>query len=146
MESKIKAIGRVKIQVFDENMNLKECHEGDNMVVTTGKMFISQRMSGTSAAVMSHIAIGTSSVKPILSDTALGTEISRVAISSSTPSGAGTITYVASFPAGTGIGVLREAAIFNAASAGTMLAKIVFGTINKSNADSLVITWIISFA
>jgi hypothetical protein len=51
------------------------------------------------------------------------------------------IQFQATFPAGTGTGALTEAAILNAASAGTMLNRVVFSVINKGALDSLTITW-----
>jgi len=54
-----------------------------------------------------------------------------------------TITYVATFPAGTGTGSLTEAGVFNSPSAnsGTMLCRTRFDVVNKGVADIIVITW-----
>jgi len=46
--------------------------------------------------------------------------------------------------AGYGTGAVSEAGIFNASSAGDMLARTVFSTINKAAADTLGITWTIT--
>ena len=123
----------------------KETQEIPNLVVTTGKTFVASRMAGTSATVMSHMAIGTSSTAAAVGNTTLGSEVARVALASTTATN-NDIVYVATFPAGTpssSAGVV-EAAIFNASSSGTMLCRTVFSIINKASTDSLSITWTIT--
>jgi hypothetical protein len=119
--------------------------EHKNLVVSVGKTNIAARMAGNTAAVMSHMAIGTGNTAAVVGDTTLETELARVAltVAGGTPS-SNTVTYSASYPAGTGTGALTEAGIFNAVSAGTMLCRTVFPVINKQVADSIVITWVIS--
>ena len=119
--------------------------EHKNLVVSVGKTNIAARMAGNTAAVMSHMAIGTGNTAAVVGDTTLETELARVAltVAGGTPS-SNTVTYSASYPAGTGTGALTEAGIFNATPAGTMLCRTVFPVINKQVADSIVITWVIS--
>lgn len=135
----LKVTGQVQVQIFDKNGVLKETQEIKNLVVTTGKTFIAARMTGTPTA-MSHMAVGASSTAAAAGDTALGSELGRVALSSST-SAANVATYVASFPAGTGTGAIVEAGIFNASSSGTMLCRTVFSVVNKGADDAMTITW-----
>jgi hypothetical protein len=141
----IKATGRLQIQVFDENGNLKDEREFNNLVVTTGKSFIASRMVGTASAVMSHMAIGAGSTSPVAGDSTLGNELGRVTLASGTSSGA-VATYVASFGAGTGTGAVTEAGIFNAGAAGTMLCRTVFAVVNKGAADSMTVTWTVTIS
>ena len=101
-------------------LNGEVVQEVDNLVVTAGKGFVASRMAGTSANVMSHMAIGTGSTAASASDTALGSEAARTALTSTNVSGA-VVTYVDTFAAGTGTGAITEAAILNASSGGTML-------------------------
>ena len=124
---------------------IEERVEHKNLVVSVGKTNIAARMAGNTAAVMSHMAIGTGNTAAVVGDTTLATELSRVAltVAGGTPS-SNTVTYSASYPAGTGTGALTEAGIFNATPAGTMLCRTVFPVINKQAADSIVITWVIS--
>jgi hypothetical protein len=119
--------------------------EHKNLVVSVGKTNIAARMAGNTVAVMSHMAIGTGNTAAVVGDTTLETELARVAltVAGGTPS-SNTVTYSASYPAGTGTGALTEAGIFNAVSSGTMLCRTVFPVINKQAADSIVITWVIS--
>lgn len=138
----IKVTGNVSIKVFDEQGNIKEEREIKNLVVTTGKGFIASRMVGSPTA-MSHMAIGASNTAPAAGDTALGSELGRVALASSNASGA-VVTYVANYPAGTGTGAVVEAGIFNASSAGTMLCRTTFAVVNKGANDGMSITWTVT--
>lgn len=120
-----------------------ETHELKNLVVDVGLNFIVSRMKDTSAAVMSHMALGAGTVAAAAANTALGNELGRVALTSTTVS-ANTITYVATFPAGTGTGAVTEAGIFNAGTAGTELCRTVFPVVNKQAGDSMTVTWTVT--
>jgi hypothetical protein len=124
---------------------IKDQRELKNLVVTAGKGFIASRMAAASASVMGWIAVGTDSTAAAVGNTALGTEVARVAttVSGGTVS-TNTVTYVSTFPAGTGTGALVEAGIFNASSAGTLLSRTVFSVVNKGSADEMTITWVIT--
>lgn len=115
----------------------------DNLVVTAGKEFVASRMAGTSAGVMSHMAVGTSTTAAAAGQTALVSESARVALGSTSVSAA-VVTYVATFPAGTGTAALTEAAILNASSGGTMLCRTVFSVVNKGSSDAMTITWTVT--
>lgn len=135
----IKVTGQVMVEITGPDGQVKERREIKNLVVTSGKTFIAGRMVGTPTA-MSHMAIGSSSTAAANADTALGGELGRVSLATSTSS-ANVVSYTASFPAGTGTGAVVEAGIFNAASAGTMLCRTVFPVINKGVDDAMSITW-----
>lgn len=124
------------------SLNGTVVQETDNLVVTAGKNWIAQRMQGTSLGVMTHMAVGTGTTAAAVGNTALVTEVSRVAL---TTSGgvvaAAVITFAATYAAGVATAALTEAGIFNAASGGTMLARTVFSVINKAAADSMTISW-----
>ena len=138
----LKVTGNVQIQLFNKDGSVKDSREIRNLVVNTGKEFIAARMVGTPTE-MSHMAIGASSTAAAAGNTALCAELGRAALSSDTSVGA-VVTYVASFPAGTGTGAVVEAGIFNAASSGTMLCRTVFSVVNKGVDDSMSITWTIT--
>jgi hypothetical protein len=144
---KIVATGELKITVTAPDGTVKQEETVKNLVVTTGLGFIASRMAGTSANVMSHMAIGTGTSSALAANTTLGAEAARVALTSTTPSGAA-IAYVASFPAGTpaSLTAITEAGIFNASSSGTMLCRTVFSVVNKDVNDTMSITWTITMA
>jgi hypothetical protein len=137
--------GYVSYVLRDEHGNVKQEGGFRNIVTMSGRAFIVSRMMGTSAAVMSHMGLGTSSTAASAGNTALLTEVGRTAINSTTISTTNsandTITYVATFSAGVATGALTEIGMFNAASAGTMLNRAVFAVVNKAANDSLTITW-----
>lgn len=138
----IKLTGELNIVVTGPDGQIKQNTTVPNLVVTVGKNFIASRMTGTASAVMSHMAIGSGSTAPDVANTALGSELGRVALT--TAGGVATnnvVQFVGSFPAGTGTGAVYEAGIFNAASAGTMLCRTTFAVVNKGADDSIAITW-----
>mgnify|MGYP003637236974 CR=1 FL=1 len=140
----LKLRGDVAIVLKDKNGNVKESREIKNLVVTAGLTFICSRMAGTSADVMSHMALGSSTTAASAGQTDLVSILgSREALDSSTAS-ANTIAYVSSFEAGEGTGAVTEAGIFNAASSGTMLCRTVFPVVNKQADDTMSVTWTIT--
>ena len=140
----LKLRGDVAIVLKDKNGNVKESREIKNLVVTAGLTFICSRMAGTSAGVMSHMALGSGTTAAAAGQTDLVSILgSREALDSSTAS-ANTIAYVSSFEAGEGTGAVTEAGIFNAASSGTMLCRTVFPVVNKQADDTMSVTWTIT--
>ena len=139
----LKAKGTLDIVVRGPDGNIKDEKKVENLIVDTGLDFIASRMSGTSENVMSHMAVGTGSTAAAAADTALGTELDRNALTSTTVTD-NAIAFVCSWAAGDGTGSLSEAGIFNASSAGTMLCRTVFGTVTKAADDSMTITWTIT--
>jgi len=118
-----------------------------NMVVTAGKEHVADQLAGLLQGSMSHMAIGTGATAQALTDTALQTELNRKAFTSKDQGVGGDankVIYVTSWPAGEGTGAITEAGIFNAASAGTMLARTTFPVKNKGVSDSLTLTWTLS--
>jgi hypothetical protein len=73
------------------------------------------------------------------------TELDRNVVTSATAAGA-SIVYVGTWAAGDGTGAITEAGIFNASSAGDMLARTVFSVITKDANDTLSITWTITLS
>jgi hypothetical protein len=138
----LKAKGDVRIDLTRADGSV-ETTEIKNLVVTTGLGYIVSRMKDTAATAMSHMALGSGTTAAAAGDTALGTELGRSALTSTTVFGA-TITYVASFGAGSATGAVTEAGILNAASSGTLLCRTVFPVVNKQAGDSMTVTWIVT--
>jgi len=143
--NEVKLTGMLTINRFDNTGALVETVQHENLVVTNGKNFIASRMAGTTSAVMSHMSVGIGTTAANVADLGLQTEVAIVELSSTTATD-NTVTYTATFPAGTGTGALTEAGIFNDASTGTMLCRTVFPTINKQAADSISITWVVTIS
>ena len=143
LTDKIPVKGKLHIVLKDSEGNIKDERHITNLVVSTGLAHLTSRAIDATDAVMSHMAVGTDNTAAALGNTALGTELARVSFDSNTDSGA-VLTFVATFPAGTGTGALTEAGIFNAASSGTMFSRAVFSTVNKAASDIVEITWTVT--
>lgn len=143
MLDSVKAKGKLKVELFDENKQLKDKREIDNLVVTTGKDYIATRMVANTAVIMSHMAVGSQNTAPVIAETELGAELGRVNLDSASATD-NVVSYIATFPAGTGTGSLTEAGIFNDSANGDMLCRTQFNEINKSVSDAIVITWTIN--
>jgi hypothetical protein len=141
----VKPTGLVTIvQTNAEGKIVKE-FQVPNLVVTSGKNHIAAKIAATtnSPAAMTHMAIGTGTSTPGASDTTLGPQTGRVSLSGSVVS-TNTITYTATFPAGTGDGAITEAGVFNASSSGTMLCRTTFPVVNKASGDTIAVTWVVT--
>lgn len=144
-EDTLKMKGELEIVVRDHAGKVKEIRQAKNLVVSAGKTYLASRAVGTSASIMSHMAIGTATGTPTAADTSLGTEAGRVSLASSSNS-ANAITYTATFPAGTGTGAITEAAVLNSSTGGTMLCRTTFPVVNKAAGDSIAITWVVTIS
>jgi hypothetical protein len=130
--------GRLEIALNGELVK-----EVPNLVVSAGKDYVASRMKDTTKAAMSHLAVGTGSTSPAAGDTALGSELARQTLTSTTVS-SNEVTYIATFAPGTGTGAITEAGLFNDSSAGDMLCRTTFAVVNKAAADSMTITWVVT--
>lgn len=135
--------GRLLIELIGPDGRVRETREVRNLVVTTGRNMIVDRLLASPAlGVPTHMAVGTGAVAPALGDTALGAEIaaSRVALTSKTRA-TNVLTMVGDFAAGTGTGAITEAGVFDAATTGNLHMRATFSVINKAATDTLKITW-----
>lgn len=112
LKDSIKLTGRLSIKKYDKDGKENYSKEVPNLVVTSGKEFIAQRICNNDFDVMGFMAVGDDSSTAAVAQTALQNELARVAVSSATPSGT-SATFNATFGAGVGTGALVEAGIFN---------------------------------
>ena len=140
----ILAKGTLQLVLTDEFGNVKQ-QEETNLVVNLGLAFIASRIKDATATAMSHMAIGTGTTAAAATQTALVTEVARVALASTTIVTTNVandaVQFQATFGAGTGTGAITEAGLLNAASSGTMLSRSVFSAVNKGANDTLTVTW-----
>lgn len=134
----LKLTGKLKIALNGETVQ-----EVDNLVVTDGKEYVASRMKDATATAMSHMAIGSGSTAAAAGNSALGSELGRVALTS-TNVASNVVTYAATFAAGTGTGAVTEAGILNASTSGDLLCRTVFSVVNKGASDSMTITWTVT--
>lgn len=153
IKDKLKVTGKLSIKHVGKDGNVIREYKFKNLVVSTGLGFIAARLADSGAPdQMSHMAIGSSTSSPNLTNTVLGTETGRAALTTAggvpgSPT-ATDITYTATFAAGVGTGPITEAGIFNASGtgAGTMLCRTTFLEINKGIDDTLAVSWVISIS
>lgn len=144
LQENVKFTGDVSVVLYNPKTGeVKDRREIKNLVVTAGKQFIASRMVGTSANVMSHMALGAGTTAAAVGDTALGSELGRVALTTATASGA-VVTYTATFGPTVATGAVTEAGVLNASSAGALLCRTVFAVVNKGADDAMAITWAIT--
>jgi len=143
MKDTLTVKGKVHVLLTDENGKVKKEEHGDNLVVTVGKAFVASALIAASASPFTHVACGSSSTVAALANTTLGSELARVAATTSNPT---TVTslFVAAFPAGTGTGTIEEVGIFNNAIDGTMFSRYLTGSYVKSAGDTLTVSWTIT--
>lgn len=141
--------GEVDIVLRGPDGRVKQRELVKNLVVTTGRAHCADQMADQGDAAMAYMAIGTGTTAPLVSDTALETEIDRNALDSKiqgTGSDANKVTYTCTWGPGDGTGAITEAGVFNSASAGIMLSRVVFDVKNKGAGDNLVLTWTLTFS
>jgi hypothetical protein len=146
--------GTVELVLRDAQGNIKQEQTVQNIITATGLAHMANRISGISSpAAMGWMAIGTGAAAAAVTDTLLGAEIARVALSPAvslvtTTQANDTIQYQATFGAGVGTGALAEAGVFGVVTANTgpMLNRLVFAVINKGASDALSITWKVKVA
>ena len=135
--------GKLTISLNDEIVQ-----ETNNLVVTAGKEWVAARMKDTST-VMTHMGVGTGTTAAVIANTALETQHGdgrqTLTTSGGTVAGA-VITFHRTFAAGNQTGAITEAGIFTAATGGTMLARNVFGVVNKGALDTMTISWAVTIS
>ena len=111
----------------------------DNIIVNVGFDFIADAIgkSASRPSVMGFIALGTGTTAAAASQSALVSELDRNAATYAHTVGTKAFSFTADFLAGDGTGAITEAGVFNAASGGIMLDRVVFPVVNKGADDSL---------
>ena len=111
----------------------------DNIIVNVGFDFIADAIgkSASRPSVMGFIALGTGTTAAAASQSALVSELDRNAATYAHTTGTKAFSFTSDFPAGDGTGAITEAGVFNAASGGIMLDRVVFPVVNKGADDSL---------
>lgn len=138
MES-IQFSGKLHIQIYDANGNLKDERFIKNNVTSAAKAaIIDQLLNAPTLRKIGWMAVGTSDPTPLL----LGNEIARVSLSSKTRQGL-VLSISAIFPAGIGTGAWTEAGTFDVVTpkAENMWMSSKFAVVNKGASDTITINW-----
>ena len=151
MKGKLDIFGHGRAILRDEAGRIKELREFDNVFTDVGDAHVADQMASTPGeSVMSDMAVGTVTTTLTAGDTQLGGEDNRNTLTSFTQGAGGDdnkVVYIGDWAAGDATGALTEAGIFNShtADSGTMLCAQTFSVINKGAADTLQITWTVTF-
>lgn len=149
MNEKTGAEGRLLIQVMRDGREIAR-REGRNTVVNTGKALLANRAFSNTPNIFQFLQLGTGGTAASSAQTNLATPLSSGTIASrqtaQTIAMSGTRTakwehtWTASEFSAAGV---REVGMFNTRPTSTvsMFARFVFTTVNKTNADTLKITW-----
>lgn len=123
----------------------------DNVVVTAGRAWVLgqlQTVNQVTSQVISHLAIGSSTVAPVTGDTTLGGEVTRLAISSFLTTGltANPPSWQAqaSFATNLANTTLAEMGLFNSSGGGTMLGHATFASFVKATSNTFSVSYTIS--
>ena len=131
-----------KGELFDENMNLKSVTYKHNTIVNSGFDFMCNALGNYNRpAAMEYIAIGSGSTANSMTMTSLVKQLARVQGTYSHTNGTKFFTLRSSFGPGVGSGTINEIAVFNASSGGTMLDRVVIGTVTKEAGDTYNVTF-----
>ena len=140
MESEVKAVGAINIEVW-EGDTLREVIKENNLVVTLGKTNIAQLLGGhASGKKIEKIGIGTSSANATVSNTALtGAFIKAIDTVTYPDSQSVQFNFDIDNDEGNGI-TIREFGLYNSNNV-LCARKVRTGEIAKSNLIRLVGSW-----
>ena len=142
--------GVMEAKLFGPDGQLKERREVHNTVTTLcHKMAADQLLAAPAVVTPGWMELGTGTGQGA-SDTILAAYISgsRTGLDSKTRGANAIVTMVCTFASGVGTGAVTEAGVFNVVTQNTtdLLLVSSFDVINKGAADSLVVTWTLTFA
>lgn len=142
--------GSLRIILGDLNGKVIEERNIENTVVTVGRAWVLGQLESTNKTtdVISYLGIGSGLVAPTTGDSALGNEVTRLAISSFVTSSL-TVNPPSwqaqcSFATNLANTTLGEAALFNSSAAGTMIARATFASFVKATSNTLSISYTVS--
>lgn len=135
--------GEVLVRVIRQGQVVHE-ERTRNLVVNAGKNAVAGLFYGeTGVNPFRYVAVGTGTTAPTVNDTALQSEITGSGLARTLATCSRTnneVTLVASWNV-TGSVTVSESGIFNAASGGTMFARVTFAGLPLVNGDYLELRW-----
>ncbi len=164
-------LGHIEVTAKDANGDIKAYRQTDNLVVSNGlnatinQLFGSaalavpgSQLTNTAVSTFKFVGVGTGSTGPVYTDTNLGTQRGNKVSGTVSPISAGGGTgmggqIVGNWAAnrlqnGSGTATITEAGLFDGFANGTsnMYARQTFSAINVASADTLQVTWKITFS
>jgi len=152
-DNTFKVTGKLLIEHFNEKNELIDTRKIKNLVVTSGRALIANRLGPSALAAIGWMAVGTSSTAPSAAQTNVTAIAGTKVALDSTTIVTTTVTndsvrYIATFGPGVSTAALVEAGLFNnaALATGDMLARTTFSVINKAAGDTVILTWTVTIA
>jgi hypothetical protein len=152
--NKIKIVGKVRLQVFDKDGNIKsDTGFKKNIITNAGKAQIALLAGDATAIPFTYLAVGTSSTAVAVTDTTLGAEITDTGLARASATVSRTTTSVTNDTlqltytwTASGAKTIQEVGIFNASSSGTMLGHKLTGATTVANLDLVAMTYTVQFS
>jgi len=139
--------GRVHLQLFGADGKLKEERLIENTITELMDAQVADQMSDSGDAAIGYMSVGTGSGQTSAS-VGLAVSLDRNALDSTTQGAAGDdndVVYVCTWAAGDATGAITEAGILRLDDNTSMMTYADFAVVNKLAADSLVLTWTVTF-
>ena len=140
--------GVIHIELFGEDGVLKDERTIGNTITVGGDAHVADQMSDSGDAAIGFMAVGTTSGGKSTASTGLEASNDRNALTSTTQ-GAGAadndVIYIGDWAAGEATAALIEAGILLTDDNTSLMAYADFAAINKGAADTLKITWTLTF-
>lgn len=126
----------VRGELYDKDMKLKQSFVKHNLITNAGYGFLAKCLGdSTRPAKLSHIAVGTGTNVPSLTDTALQSELFRKSCDYSYVDNDKFLSLGVTLGAGEATGAITEAGILNASTGGVLFDRVTFPVINKDILD-----------
>ena len=139
--------GTMHLRLYGADGGLKDSRDINNTITELMDAHVADQMSDSTDVAIGFMAVGTGTGQGSAS-TGLAISLDRNALTSTTQGAAGAdndVVYVGDWAAADGTGAITEAGILHADNNTSLMVVASFAVINKGAADSLCITWTVSF-
>lgn len=145
--SKLGMKGHCHIELRGPDGKLKETRDIINTITNLMDEQVADQMSDQGNAAIGYMAVGTGNGQGA-TDVGLAVSLDRNALTSTTQQAGvddNDVVYVGTWVAGDGTGAITEAGILRGDDNTSMMTYADFAVVNKLAADSMVITWTVTF-
>lgn len=142
LDSDLKLTGEIKIQIIRNGETIVD-DLIKNLVVTSGKKLLAKLLAKQPVDGISHLAIGSSSIRTEITDRMLGTEVFRAPITG-VDINDNIVTFYSQILPGNANGFISEAGLFNAPNSGDMFSRAIFKPYFKKPEDNMIFVWSIT--
>jgi len=141
------ATANVKLTARRPDGTVFDVREVHNLVVNAGLEWVKAQIhdAADGTDVMEYTAVGDDNTAPAVGQTALISQLST-RTQGTYASGATGVCTITGLHTATGSWAVVEAGLFDASTSGTMLARVIFSTINLSTSDELTVEWTITYS